>query len=224
MKISTAALLSITGGYVDTAGFLALKGLFTAHVTGNFVTLGAALVLGSAGTIGKLLALPVFCIVVMGTRLLGYRLKGTPDTVLRKMLVLQAVLLAIAGGLAVWLGPFSDVDATPALITGMVLVAGMAIQNTAHRAYLSNEPPSTIMTSTTTQIMIDIADLLHRRPASARPSHLAPLITNVVLFALGSASAALLYAAAHVWSLALPPVLVLLALIPRNATPAGAAH
>jgi hypothetical protein len=39
-----AALLSFNGGFVDTAGFLGLQGLFVAHVTGNFVTLGAALV------------------------------------------------------------------------------------------------------------------------------------------------------------------------------------
>jgi len=42
-------LLSVNAGYVDTAGFLALHGLFTAHVTGNFVTLGAALVMPLAG-------------------------------------------------------------------------------------------------------------------------------------------------------------------------------
>ena len=53
-----AGLLSFNGGFVDTAGFLGLQGLFVAHVTGNFVTLGAALVLGSHGIIGKLLALP----------------------------------------------------------------------------------------------------------------------------------------------------------------------
>ncbi|MDU6748154.1 MAG: DUF1275 family protein, partial [Bradyrhizobium sp.] len=41
-------LLSVNAGYVDTAGFLALQGLFTAHVTGNFVTLGAALALGTS--------------------------------------------------------------------------------------------------------------------------------------------------------------------------------
>jgi uncharacterized membrane protein YoaK (UPF0700 family) len=35
-------LLSFNGGFVDTAGFLGLQGLFTAHVTGNFVTLGYA--------------------------------------------------------------------------------------------------------------------------------------------------------------------------------------
>jgi uncharacterized membrane protein YoaK (UPF0700 family) len=40
-------LLSFNGGFVDTAGFMGLQGLFTAHVTGNFVTLGAALVFGT---------------------------------------------------------------------------------------------------------------------------------------------------------------------------------
>ncbi len=43
MKSSVPALLSFNGGYADTAGYLALQGLFTAHVTGNIVTLGAAL-------------------------------------------------------------------------------------------------------------------------------------------------------------------------------------
>ena len=62
MKFSVPVFLSLNAGYVDTAGFLALQGLFTAHVTGNFVTLGAALVTGSSGILAKLLALPVFCV------------------------------------------------------------------------------------------------------------------------------------------------------------------
>jgi uncharacterized membrane protein YoaK (UPF0700 family) len=45
---------------VDTVGFLGLQGLFTAHVTGNFVTLAAGFVYGPHGTIGKILALPEF--------------------------------------------------------------------------------------------------------------------------------------------------------------------
>jgi uncharacterized membrane protein YoaK (UPF0700 family) len=39
---AVVGLLSLNGGFVDTAGFLGLQGLFTAHVTGNFVTLGYA--------------------------------------------------------------------------------------------------------------------------------------------------------------------------------------
>ena len=57
MKPSIPAILSFNGGYVDAAGFLALQGLFTAHVTGNFVTLGATLAFGTTGAVAKLLAL-----------------------------------------------------------------------------------------------------------------------------------------------------------------------
>jgi len=68
-KPVVAALLSFNGGFVDTAGFLGLQGLFTAHVTGNFVTLGAALVFGTHGIIAKLLALPEFIIDLPPDRL-----------------------------------------------------------------------------------------------------------------------------------------------------------
>jgi uncharacterized membrane protein YoaK (UPF0700 family) len=65
---SLPLLLSLNAGYIDTVGFLALHGLFTAHVTGNFVTLGASLALGVSGLLAKLLALPVFCVIVIATR------------------------------------------------------------------------------------------------------------------------------------------------------------
>ena len=56
-RLAVASLLSFNGGFVDTVGFLGLSGLFVAHVTGNFVILGAALVLGSHGILNKVLAL-----------------------------------------------------------------------------------------------------------------------------------------------------------------------
>ena len=69
-------LPSFTAGYVGTAGFLALQGLFTAHVTGNFVTLGASLALGTSGAVAKLLALPVFCAVVIAVRILSGQVRA----------------------------------------------------------------------------------------------------------------------------------------------------
>jgi uncharacterized membrane protein YoaK (UPF0700 family) len=53
-KVWILELLSFYGGFVDTAGIMGLQGLFTAHVTGNFVTLSAALVFGTQGVIAKL--------------------------------------------------------------------------------------------------------------------------------------------------------------------------
>ena len=93
MKFSVPVFLSLNAGYVDTAGFLALQGLFTAHVTGNFVTLGAALVLGTSGVLAKLLALPVFCVVILSTRLLAPSLPRLGLPVLRTMLWLKLILL-----------------------------------------------------------------------------------------------------------------------------------
>jgi hypothetical protein len=75
MRKLLPGLLSFNGGFVDTAGFLGLQGLFTAHVTGNFVTLGAALVFGTHGVIGKLLALPEFVLVVVLARVIGLALR-----------------------------------------------------------------------------------------------------------------------------------------------------
>jgi uncharacterized membrane protein YoaK (UPF0700 family) len=74
MKPSLSTLLSFNGGYLDTAGYLALQGLFTAHVTGNFVTIGAALAFGTSGVIAKLLALPAFCLTIVAARLASFQL------------------------------------------------------------------------------------------------------------------------------------------------------
>lgn len=100
MRWSLPALQSLTAGYADTGGFLALKGLFTSHVTGNFVTLGAALVFGNSGALAKTLALPVFCLAVLLCRLLAFRLKVAGRPVLRSLLKLQLLLFAAAAALA----------------------------------------------------------------------------------------------------------------------------
>src|SRR5580700_9232647 len=128
-------LLSLNAGFVDTAGFLALQGLFTAHVTGNFVTLGASLVLGTSGAVAKLLALPVFCVVVMTVRLLGSTLSRREFPALKILLGVKIILLILGAALALYFGPFSNGDAWQAVVTGMVLVAAMAIQNAVHRIH-----------------------------------------------------------------------------------------
>lgn len=210
-------LLSFNAGYVDTAGFLALQGLFTAHVTGNFVTFGAAMVLGISGAVAKLLALPVFCAVVIATRLLSSRLS------LRSLLAGKTILLAVAAVLAVRLGPFADGDAIPAIATGMVLVAAMAVQNAVHRIHLAAAPPTTLMTGTTTQIMIDIADLLQGGEWQAENSaRLGRMAAAVTLFALGCGIAALVFATAGAWCFVLPPVAAAITPLLRNAESSSA--
>jgi uncharacterized membrane protein YoaK (UPF0700 family) len=210
-----AALMSFNGGYVDTAGFLALHGLFTAHVTGNFVTLAASLVNGTSGAIAKLLALPVFCLIIFVTKLFAYWLKGRDLPVLRTMLSLKLALLLLGTTLALHFGPFPDGDSYWAIATGMSLVAAMAIQNAAHRVHLAQLPPTTLMTGTTTQMMLDGADLFHGLPQAERDLAIARLNKMgraVLVFAAGCAGAALFYSVALEWCFTLPPVLAALML------------
>jgi uncharacterized membrane protein YoaK (UPF0700 family) len=216
-------LLSVTGGYVDTAGYLALQGLFTAHVTGNFVTLGATLVLGTTGALAKVMALPMFCVIVVAARLAGSALRARGRRPLITLLSVELALLILAFALAVVLGPFRNGDSWQAVATGMTLVSAMAIQNAVHRVHLAAAPPTTIMTGTTTQLMIDIADVLHGevQGRAATMKRLKSLATSVGAFAVGCACAALLYARVNVWCFAVPPLLAAVGVTLARARKAG---
>ena len=65
------AILSVTAGAVDAIGFLALGGLFTAHITGNLVLVAAALVRGGPVNVAQALAIPVFMFAVAAASLIG---------------------------------------------------------------------------------------------------------------------------------------------------------
>jgi hypothetical protein len=109
MKVmSIPALLSFHGGFLDTVGFLGLQGLFTAHVTGNFVTLGAAVVFGTHGVIAKLIALPEFIIVVALARFAGAALRKRDLDALRPLPVAKVIFLLAFFIAGVALGPFPD--------------------------------------------------------------------------------------------------------------------
>jgi len=216
-------VLTFSAGYADAAGFIALHGLFSAHVTGNFVTVGAALVSGTSGVVTKLLALPTFCVVIALARLARYALLSRGLPVLKTLLAVELLLLTSVSALAVKFGPFAGGDSPWAAVTGLTLVAAMAIQNAIQRVHLAHEPPTTIMTGTTTQVMLDVADLLHGVPPERTEiirSRLLRMSRAVFSFALGCAFAALFYGAGGVWCFCVPPVLTLVALCYPDATDA----
>lgn len=217
MRPSVPTLWSFNGGYVDTAGFLTLHGLFTSHVTGNFVTLGAAIAYGTSGTVAKLLALPVFCAVIVLARTLVNRLHSTDWRVLESAIVLKILLLSSAAALAIAHGPFASGDGPAALTTGMILVAAMAIQNAASRVHLPKAPPTTIMTGTTTQLMLDVADLAAGKlTPDARAGVLQrvrAMAIAVVSFALGCAIAAMTFIRFEMKVFLLPPLVAAVSLL-----------
>ena len=124
------------------------------------MTLGAALVQGGHGIIGKILALPEFIVVIVLARLAGMALRARKLPVLRTLLVVKVILLIGFFALATGFGPFPDANTPAALLTGFAGIAAMAVQNAVQRVHLPALPPTTLMTGTTTQATLDAVDLL----------------------------------------------------------------
>ena len=191
-SIAIAALLALTAGFVDTVGFIALFGLFTAHVTGNFVLIGASLVGGHEGIVGKLLALPVFVLAVAATRLFILARERRARDATMPVLIGQLVFLVLFLACGLSLAPFSDGDAPVTIATGMCAVVAMAIQNAASRTIFAALAPTTVMTGNVTQIVIDLVDLTAGGKADAR-ARLHKMTPPVLTFAAGALAGALLY-------------------------------
>jgi uncharacterized membrane protein YoaK (UPF0700 family) len=89
----------MTAGAVDVIGFLALGGLFTAHITGNVVVLAAHYVTGAFSEVGPLLSVPVFVVVLGAVTIVSGSVEQAGGSPRRALLLLHAALLAGCLGL-----------------------------------------------------------------------------------------------------------------------------
>ena len=209
-----ALLLAFTAGYVDTLGFVGLFGLFTTHVTGNFVVMGAMIAHPRTGLIAKLLALPVFIVSVALTTLFVRRWRRAGRDPMPAVLATQGLLLAAFMAVAVASGPLTAGDQPMAILAGELGVLAMAIQNASGRLVFSDLPPTAVMTSNVTQIVIDAVDLLEGAGVNraVRARLLEPL-WPIIAFAAGALGGGLSFAAVGFWGL-VAPIIAVLAVIP----------
>jgi uncharacterized membrane protein YoaK (UPF0700 family) len=208
------ALLSTTAGAVDVIGFLALGGLFTAHITGNLVVLAAHYTTGRFGEIGPLLSVPMF-VVVLGIVTLVFVRKSI-RIARRALLVLQAVALAAFLGFGAGFGPFENPDSGMAVFVGMLGVASMAIQNALVRLALPGAPSTAVMTTNVTQFTVDFATLVRGHGESndlATVRRRAGLtLASVIGFGVGLGLGAVLEIRFGLWSLIFPVTLAALSI------------
>lgn len=148
-------VLSFISGFVDTAGFIALFGLFTAHITGNLVL--ACTVFFDPGTngnlSGKLLMLPVFIAAVLFTGyLVKYRMANA-----RQLVLAEAVAIACFALVGSCLLPYRAGPSNSAVTAvASFAVIGMAIQSAYMREFFGSYAPNMVMTGNITQFSIDL--------------------------------------------------------------------
>jgi uncharacterized membrane protein YoaK (UPF0700 family) len=208
-------LLSVIAGCTDVIGFLGL-GLFTSHITGNLVLLAAHIVGGGDVAIARMLAIPVYIVMVGLTTLLARSLRLIGVASLRPLLFLQFLLLVGFLVCSVAAGPHIDPNAANAILAGMVGVSAMAVQNALVQISLKGAPSTAVMTSNVTRFAIDVgealvggdpADVANARNRAAR------ILPVIVGFAAGCALGAACEVALGLWSLVLPASFALIACV-----------
>jgi uncharacterized membrane protein YoaK (UPF0700 family) len=213
VRLWLPAILSTTAGAVDIIGFLVF-GVFTAHITGNLVVVAAHYVTGGFGQVGPMLAVPVF-VAALGVVVLlfgGFESKGKSR---RALLVLHAALLAGCLGLGLRFGPFRNADSPVVVLAGMLAVAAMATQNALVKLALVKSPSTAVMTTNTTQLIVDVAELARRveGPDKLDEIRLRARVTFLCLagFIGGCVAGAVLELRFGVGALALPVILAAIA-------------
>lgn len=216
------AWLATIAGYVDTLGFVALFGLFTAHVTGNFILIGSGLAGAGTGLLIKWLAFPAFVAGIVFARVLDNRLLLRGHGVRACALYgLQAVLLTGFMAAGVLAAPITDSDAPLTIACGLLGAAAMGVQNAHGRLTARSVVANTVMTGNVTQAVIDVFDLLFspgdQKARHAARSRLMRTLPPVAGFAIGAGAGAGGYLLASFWALLLPlAALCVLAVLSRN--------
>ncbi|CAM2158942.1 conserved membrane protein of unknown function (plasmid) [Pararobbsia alpina] len=206
-------VLSATAGYVDTLSFVALFGLFTAHVTGNFVLIGGGIAGYGQGIFLKLMAFPAFIAgVALSSFLIRTRHPVTPTSGACKLYVVQAILLLAFAVSGICLGTNFSAGSGWVVTCGMIGAMAMGVQNAHSRLIARPGVPNTVMTGNVTQVILDVLDLCSphvptdvKRASRERVSKMLPAI---VAFGLGAIGGALGYRHFGFVALALPVVAV----------------
>lgn len=146
IRLCSGVLLAFVAGYIDTATFLRVSELFSAHITGNLVVFAIALVHGVRRVDWlKVIALPVFFLGVQMATFLYDRTSMRTRTIL----VCELVLLGGVGVLAL----FAQMQTHIAWLA-MALVLAMAFQNAAHQLDDTLGPTSAVMTTNATKLFV----------------------------------------------------------------------
>ncbi|HTH45066.1 MAG TPA: YoaK family protein [Oxalicibacterium sp.] len=197
--------LGFVAGYVDTLGFVALFGLFTGHVTGNFVLIGAEMAYPQGGPLLlKFLAFPAFIFGVAMAKLLIASLLKRGHHALWYAYILQLILLVafmIVGYMAT---PHGTEPTIMTALAGVVGAMAMGTHSGTGRLLLSHLAPTSAMTGNVTQLIIDSVDVLRGTADQKIKDRCYKFLWPVVAFGIGATGAAFAYQFAGFGAMMLP--------------------
>lgn len=217
----TAFVLSFVSGFVDTAGFIALGGVFTAHVTGNFVLAGASIARANTeGVLVKLAMFPIFLAAVGLSYWAACFLERKNRRALIYLMLAEAFFILLFAVVGFYFQPESGRKMTEnqVLLAGGIGVLAMAIQNAFMKLHLPKMTMTTVMTGNVTQFSIDLMKRFfgvfysdaNRESAEEIGARLGKVGTVLLGFLAGAVLGAILFINFTLLACLLPCALVLL--------------
>ena len=196
-------LLSVIAGMVDLIGFLSL-GIFTAHVTGNIVVVGALIVRHNRVNPAQILAIPAFILAVAVTWLIA-KASGRRGTGLtRPLLLTQFLLITCVLIFSAITKPSANPHGLMATIAAMSAVTAMGCQFALLRLTLPVAPSTAVMTGNLTTAVLGLMDLSSRTQPLTQidSSRIRGTLHLLVGFFVGcvAAAAAVTYLGDWAWS------------------------
>ncbi len=204
MNLLTRILLTGLAGYCDTVTFVHMRGVFSAHVTGNFVLFAAALVRGvRPEDYLKLLTFPVFVLAVAAGTVRLVLVSRRPGGAVGAggILLAMGLLFAAGAALATAVFPWRDEAIT------LLVVFALGLQNALH-PFIPG-PMTTVMTGTVTNAVSSATRRLMGEAAPAGHPANVNALWLMAVFAAGCLGAAWAVWVFGLVSLALPAVVAL---------------
>ena len=163
-------ILSFVGGFVDSAIFISLFGLFTASVTGNLISIVA---IGERERISRFTVTATFFTGAAFSSIIsniavacGAKKQKTIAALLLSIEVIILLSLALAGHIFKdQIKTLTGVDQPLSLSLGVVASFAMGIQNGLCRELFSSFPQTTVLTSTLVAEAQYLADFIFQQKA-----------------------------------------------------------
>lgn len=197
-------VLSVIAGMVDLIGFLSL-GIFTAHITGNIVVIGALIARHNQVNPAQILAIPFFILAVAATWLIAKASGRRGSDLKRLLLIFQFLLMTCLLIFSVITKPSTDPHGPMATIAAMIAVTAMGCQFALLRLTLPVAPSTAVMTGNLTNAVLALVDSSSRiQPLMESDSRrLRGALHLLIGFFVGCvlAAAAVMYLGDWAWSL-----------------------
>ena len=197
-------LLSVIAGMVDVIGFLSL-GIFTAHVTGNIVVIGALIVRHDRVNPAQILAIPVFIRAVAATWMIAKASGRRGIGLMRPLLYVQFLLITCLMIFSAITKPSAHPHGLMTTIAAMIAVSAMGCQFALLRLTLPVAPSTAVMTGNLTNAVLGLVDSSSRTQPlmESDTRRLTGALHLLVGFFVGCvlATVALMYLGDWAWSL-----------------------